>query len=344
MRKPVALNVRLSRAKPRDVLELSDLCLKHNVLDLYLWLSIRYPEFFVERDLCLEQKSFAIECIQESLESSHLLHRFSHSAEYKAMRVKFLGGKTQGVPSASYGAVRASYEQNIASIHESDLYVFPTLVEEDGVPSQFSGPPLTFDRNVKDMRRIKVSESGKRLPSGLMRSTTATDTSFGSSRRVSHTDHTNERPVTNMVTNKISSSSTNRTGPKATMGLQYVTAKSNLVFNKITKQYEKPKIVESAKAVSAPDPGGKPYADRRTYDKQHARQSFSVKNTHSSRNSLTNLPFIKHIPKDGDRGGRAPGPTTSTNSAARTPPESEKIVQSEFDSNWDNLLKQSPRV
>lgn len=130
MRRPVALNVRLTRQKPKDVLELSDLCVKHNVLDLYLWLSIRFPEFFVEREVCLEQKTFAIECIQSSLESPHLQHKFSHSNEYKAVRVKMLTGETLGLPSFNYGAVRESFVKNLALIDQKDLYVFPTLAEE----------------------------------------------------------------------------------------------------------------------------------------------------------------------------------------------------------------------
>jgi hypothetical protein len=47
--------------------ELSDLCTKHNIVDLYLWLSNRFPGNFVEREMALRQKAFAIALIQESL-------------------------------------------------------------------------------------------------------------------------------------------------------------------------------------------------------------------------------------------------------------------------------------
>jgi hypothetical protein len=50
---------------PKDVVELSDLCTKHNIIDLYLWLSNRFPAHFVERELALLQKEVAIALIQQ---------------------------------------------------------------------------------------------------------------------------------------------------------------------------------------------------------------------------------------------------------------------------------------
>lgn len=95
---------------PRDVLEFADLCSKHNVLDLYLWLSFRFPkvpappsprplphplsptlthshpQYFVERDLCLEQKAYAVGLIEQSLDTSLLQQKFSLSEEYRTVR------------------------------------------------------------------------------------------------------------------------------------------------------------------------------------------------------------------------------------------------------------------
>jgi len=65
--KPTALNIRFPPKPPKSVVELSDLCTKHNIVDLYLWLSNRFPGHFVERDMALRQKAFAIALIQESL-------------------------------------------------------------------------------------------------------------------------------------------------------------------------------------------------------------------------------------------------------------------------------------
>ena len=130
LRRPVALNVRMSRHKPRDVIELSELCLKHNSLDLYLWLSFRFPEFFVEQELCLEQKAFAIMAIEDSLEAHTLNQKFSHSQEYQTVRNTVLNGDAAGLPPLSYGDVRDIYAKSIQSIASKDLYTFPRMSEE----------------------------------------------------------------------------------------------------------------------------------------------------------------------------------------------------------------------
>lgn len=169
MRKPVALNVRLSRKKPRDVLELSDLCIKHNTLDLYLWLSIRFPAFFVEQDVCQEQKAFAIECIQGSLESPHLQHKFSHSNTYQTSRKKMLTGQNLGLPSLSYGEVRDSYLKNIELIDDANLYMFPTEAEESQVmgygPATTRG--FTKDPMIPSKHRDNKESRSAALPIGL---------------------------------------------------------------------------------------------------------------------------------------------------------------------------------
>jgi hypothetical protein len=279
MRKPVALNVRLSRVKPRDVLELSDLCLKHNVLDLYLWLSIRYPEFFVERELCLEQKSFAIECIQESLESTHLQHKFSHSNEYKKMRIKFLTGKSQGLPSLAYGEVRASYEKNIASIKEVDLYVFPTLIEEDGGPN----PSHVSYRDFNDRaRKPRVMAGGKPLPVGLLG---PPDTRQSSHHSRPLTPGSSKTKSTEEWTSRPANRPANRPAPKTAVGLQYSTTKSNLVYNKITKQYENPRN-ERVQPAADKSAGGS--GIRASFD-NHTKKSVVSRPL----NPLTKLPLIK---------------------------------------------------
>ena len=70
--KPTSLNVRFPSAAPTNVIELSELCVKHNIVDLYLWLSNRFPGNFVERELALVQKAHAIGLIQQGLENLDL--------------------------------------------------------------------------------------------------------------------------------------------------------------------------------------------------------------------------------------------------------------------------------
>lgn len=59
------LPLRFPKTTPKDVVELSDLCTKHNIIDLYLWLSNRFPAHFVEREQAIAQKAFAITLIQQ---------------------------------------------------------------------------------------------------------------------------------------------------------------------------------------------------------------------------------------------------------------------------------------
>jgi hypothetical protein len=59
-------------AVPADVLELTDLCVKHNICDLYLWLANRFPGNFVERELAVRQKAAAIGLIQQGLKEMDL--------------------------------------------------------------------------------------------------------------------------------------------------------------------------------------------------------------------------------------------------------------------------------
>ena len=87
LKRPVALNVRINKRVPRDVNELADMCLKFDILELYNWLSMRFPTYFVEKDVCSEQKARVIQIIQSSLVNS-LSQRYSHSSQYLRLKNK----------------------------------------------------------------------------------------------------------------------------------------------------------------------------------------------------------------------------------------------------------------
>ena len=70
--RPTSINVRFGHKPPSNVLELTDLCTRHNIIDLYLWLSNRFPGNFVERELALRQKDHAILLIQKGLKHLEL--------------------------------------------------------------------------------------------------------------------------------------------------------------------------------------------------------------------------------------------------------------------------------
>ena len=65
-------NVRLPKGRPSKLSDLHDLCSKHNVLDLYLWLAFRFPETFPDSAAATAQKQRCIALIAATLESRTL--------------------------------------------------------------------------------------------------------------------------------------------------------------------------------------------------------------------------------------------------------------------------------
>lgn len=125
MQRPVAVNIRLSMRAPQNLEEFGDLCMRHNILDLYLWydypckasccshtlhhsvlilsvtvlrsialplfvasrclvcrLSNRFPKYFIEHELCLQQKSFAVKMIEDTLMSASFNRKYVHGTDY----------------------------------------------------------------------------------------------------------------------------------------------------------------------------------------------------------------------------------------------------------------------
>jgi len=87
LQRPVAVNIRLSLQAPRNLDEFGDLCMRHNILDLYLWLSNRFPKYFIERDMCLQQKSFAAQMIEDTLVAASFNRKYVHGTNYVKKRV-----------------------------------------------------------------------------------------------------------------------------------------------------------------------------------------------------------------------------------------------------------------
>lgn len=124
--RPVPLNIRLSRTIPNDIQDFSDLCIKHNTLDLYIWLSFRFPKHFISRENCLEQKSFAIQMIESTLELSTLRHEYSHSQNYKFIREKAMKGVAGSscLPPIEYGqTLYQATKYNLSKIPIEKLFV-----------------------------------------------------------------------------------------------------------------------------------------------------------------------------------------------------------------------------
>jgi hypothetical protein len=94
--RPVPLKIRFPKRKPTDLVQFTEFCDKHNILDLYLWLANRFPKYFIEKENCLELKEFALKIIQSTLENSMLKHQYSHSQVFRSQRKRM---HEEGVPS-----------------------------------------------------------------------------------------------------------------------------------------------------------------------------------------------------------------------------------------------------
>lgn len=106
LNRPIALNIRFKTTLPNNFFDFADLCASHNFLELYLWLSLRFPKHFVERELCIERKQFALKLIQQSLESGKIKQEVSHVAEYRKNFTLSKEADPEFLPPESYGNIR----------------------------------------------------------------------------------------------------------------------------------------------------------------------------------------------------------------------------------------------
>lgn len=65
-------NVRLPTKPPSKLLDLHELCSKHNVLGIYLWLALRFPQTFPDAELARAQKLKCIRLITKALAVGNL--------------------------------------------------------------------------------------------------------------------------------------------------------------------------------------------------------------------------------------------------------------------------------
>jgi hypothetical protein len=120
------LHIKLKRSLPKDTEEFADLCSKHNVMDLYIWLSFRYPKHFIERDQCIEQKQYALKQIEETLSTSNLKHEYSYEDAYLSLRKKkseIFNNPNSKIPENIMSLTR----ENLKHISADKLFIFPNL-------------------------------------------------------------------------------------------------------------------------------------------------------------------------------------------------------------------------
>lgn len=154
-KRPVPLDIRLSKSLPGDLEEFADLCTRHNIIDLYLWLSFRFPKYFIEREHCLRLKNHAIRQIEKTLSTQNLQNSYSFRDSYADLRRKMQRkGEQSTLPPLQFGEeLRETTRRNIAAIPIADWYV----VSENGEPSMISSHPQrrrSFEGQHKDKHGV----------------------------------------------------------------------------------------------------------------------------------------------------------------------------------------------
>lgn len=119
----VPLDITVTPELPQNIFRFDFLCGQFNSLDLYLWLEIRFPRHFRERERCLEQRDIALHWIGQYLQHRHRDQpaSFMHHATYKEARAE-LKGKT---PFAQHPHIQQSLQQHLRQVSINDLVLLP---------------------------------------------------------------------------------------------------------------------------------------------------------------------------------------------------------------------------
>lgn len=160
--RPVPLNIRINKALPRDLLSFRRLCDQHNTLELYLWLSNRFPTNFIERETCIYMKNYATNLIEMSLPA----HSFRKDIDLVDERYRRMENKIHGerLPPLKYGAeLRERTAQYLAQIPANLRYVAAPKLAEDEENTQKEKERGGYKRGSKNNKnkhhiREKVDE------------------------------------------------------------------------------------------------------------------------------------------------------------------------------------------
>jgi hypothetical protein len=122
-KRPVPLGIRLTATEPTDLEEFRELCLKHSIIDLYLWLSLRFPKYFIEKSIALELKAAAIQTIERTLSKKTLRNTYSIRFAYSRFRTG-KAGRLGSLPPIQFGEeLQQATKANLAKIPHSALMV-----------------------------------------------------------------------------------------------------------------------------------------------------------------------------------------------------------------------------
>jgi ATP-dependent RNA helicase SUPV3L1/SUV3 len=158
MNRPVRAEIRIPRSLPGDIEAFSDLCVKNNMLELYLWLSFRFPTNFIERDLVMELRDEAVRLIAVSLLQRRLGSEYSLPDGYQRMQRLLSKSRQKGelfpMPPHEYSeGIREDYKKYLQEIPKSRRFII-------------RHPPksLNLDESARRSRRSEHSVSEHSVP------------------------------------------------------------------------------------------------------------------------------------------------------------------------------------
>lgn len=171
--KPILLDIWFFDSLPKNLDIFANICSKHNLLDLYLWLSFRFPNHFIERDLCLKRKEFAINIIESTLSKSKLQqsrNSSSHVVTYKKNREKILLKNNNYLP-VLFGDNKEIYQSTkkyLSLMDKDKLFVYPTEENTNENPSK-------EENNWKKQKRNENKDTKKKGKRALNKVTQKND-------------------------------------------------------------------------------------------------------------------------------------------------------------------------
>lgn len=122
-KRPVPLRIFFPKSLPTNVLELSNLCIRMSILDMYIWLSIHFPGYFIEQQRCIELKEHGLKMIQSTLNSQmHDAH--SHSGTY-SKKQQYLEVCEEGIPFLVSEEIRELMKEFLIDVPRQDWVKYP---------------------------------------------------------------------------------------------------------------------------------------------------------------------------------------------------------------------------
>lgn len=120
-RRPVPLNIDVPTKSPRGFSHFEAICKLYSTLDLYLWLQVRFPEYFTEKELCLEQKDLVLHHIDQYLQRKQRGgdQEYAHLITYRKTREK-MNGK---LPAAQHRHILESTLQHLDGVKDHELVI-----------------------------------------------------------------------------------------------------------------------------------------------------------------------------------------------------------------------------